>query len=221
MSEIYEGYERQYCELSDSLSRDGTSLAFLDGEQKKQKISKIKSDLDNADSLIRKMDLEIKSFQPSIKASLLAKLRGYKSDLSNLKTEIKRHTSATASQISRDELLESRMTDANMVSADQRERLLISTQKINKTSERIREGRRTMLETEDLGVSLLHNMHQQRESLLRANEALHGVDANVGRSRNIIITMTRRPDRNKWIIGLLITVLLIAIVVILYFKLWH
>lgn len=31
MSEIYEGYERQYCELSDSLSRDGTSLAFLDG----------------------------------------------------------------------------------------------------------------------------------------------------------------------------------------------
>lgn len=64
---------------------------------------------------IRKMDLEIKSFQPSIKASLLAKLRGYKYDLSNLKTEIKRHTSATVSQISRDELLESRMTDANMV----------------------------------------------------------------------------------------------------------
>lgn len=31
MSEIYEGYERQYCELSDSLSRDGTSVAFLDG----------------------------------------------------------------------------------------------------------------------------------------------------------------------------------------------
>lgn len=50
---------------------------------------------------------------------------------------------------------------------------------------------------------------------------LHGVDANVGRSKNIIISMARRPDRNKWTIGLLITVLLIAIVVILYFKLWH
>lgn len=64
---------------------------------------------------IRKMDLEARSLPPNVKATLLAKLREYKSDLNNLKTEVKRITSANANQAARDELLESGMADANMV----------------------------------------------------------------------------------------------------------
>ena len=61
------------------------------------------------------MDLEARSLQPSIKATLLAKLREYKNDLNNLKTEVKRITSANANQAARDELLESGMANAMMV----------------------------------------------------------------------------------------------------------
>jgi len=64
---------------------------------------------------IRKMDLEARSLPPNVKATLLAKLREYKSDLNNLKTEVKRITSGNANQAARDELLESGMADANMV----------------------------------------------------------------------------------------------------------
>ncbi|CAK9159546.1 unnamed protein product [Ilex paraguariensis] len=46
------------------------------------------------------------------------------------------------------------------VSTNQRERLLMSTERLNKSNDRIRESRRTMLETEDLGVSLLQDLHQ-------------------------------------------------------------
>lgn len=62
------------------------------------------------------MDLEARSLPPNVKATLLAKLREYKSDLNNLKTEVKRITSANANLAARDELLESGMADANMVS---------------------------------------------------------------------------------------------------------
>lgn len=48
---------------------------------------------------------------------------------------------------------------------------------------------------------------------------MHGVDDNIGRSRKIITNISRRMDRNKWTIGAIITVLVIAIAVILYFKL--
>jgi len=41
-----------------------------------------------------------------MKATLLAKLREYKTDLNNLKNEVKRVTSANASITARDELLE-------------------------------------------------------------------------------------------------------------------
>lgn len=52
------------------------------------------------------MDLEARSLQPSMKATLLAKLREYKTDLNNLKNEVKRITSANVNLTARDELLE-------------------------------------------------------------------------------------------------------------------
>lgn len=58
------------------------------------------------------MDLEARSLQPSIKAALLAKLREYKTDLNNLKNEVKRISSINASLAARDELLESGNADA-------------------------------------------------------------------------------------------------------------
>ncbi|KAJ9683726.1 hypothetical protein PVL29_019342 [Vitis rotundifolia] len=219
MGEVFEGYERQYCELSANLSKKCTTASLLDGEQKRQKISEIKAGLDEADSLIRKMDLEARSLQPNVKAVLLAKLREYKSDLNNLKSEVKRIASANSNQAARDELLESGMADAMSVSANQRARLMMSTDRINQSSDRIKESRRTMLETEELGVSILQDLHQQRQSLLHAHDTLHGVDDNISRSKKILTNMSRRMSRNKWIIGSVIAVLVVVIALILYFKL--
>ncbi|CAA3001570.1 vesicle transport v-SNARE 13-like [Olea europaea subsp. europaea] len=210
MSEVFEGYERQYCEISANLSKKLTSASLLDGEQKKQKISEVKTGVDDAEALIRKMDLEARGLQPNVKAVLLAKLREYKSDLNNLKSEMKRISSASLNQAARDELLEAGMGDTLTVSANQRDRLLVSTERVNKSSDRIQESRKVMLETEDLGIALLQDLHQQRQSLSHANNTLHGVDDNVSRSKRIITSMSRRMNRNKWII---------AIIVILYFKL--
>ncbi|GAB2209694.1 hypothetical protein Droror1_Dr00026915 [Drosera rotundifolia] len=219
MSEVFEAYERRYCEISASLSKKCTAASALDGEQKKQKINEVKAGIEEAESLIRKMDLEARSLQPNVKAVLLAKLREYKSDLNNLKNEVKRVSSANPSQVARDELLESGMADALTVSADQRARLMQSTERLNKSSDRIREGRKTMLETEELGVSILQDLHLQRQSLLHAHNTLHGVDENIGRSKRILTSMSRRMSRNKWIIAGVTVVLVIAIILILYFKL--
>nr|CAB3473326.1 unnamed protein product [Digitaria exilis] len=164
MSEVFEGYERQYCEASASLTRKCTAAAALQGEKLKQKAAEIKSGIDGAEALIRKMDLEARNLQPSIRAGLLAKIREYKSDLNNLKGALKRITSGNAQQGAREELLESGMADA-------------------------------------LG--------------------LDDVDDNIGKSRRIIGGMVRRMDRNKWIIGLIIAVLVLAILVIMYFKFVH
>ncbi|KAL8231496.1 hypothetical protein R6Q57_001274 [Mikania cordata] len=165
-------------------------------EQKKQKLSEIKVGLDEAESLIRKMDLEARSLQPNVKAVLLAKLREYKSDLNNLKSEVKRISSTNLNEAARDELLESGMADAATVSADQKTRLLMSTERLNKTSDRVRDSRRTMLETEELGVSILQDLNQQK-SLLHAHGTLHGVDDNIGKSKKILTNMSRRMSRNK------------------------
>ncbi|KAL0450520.1 UNVERIFIED_CONTAM: Vesicle transport v-SNARE 13 [Sesamum latifolium] len=156
---------RALCELSKKTS----SVSNLDGEQQKQKIAEVRGGLDEAEALIRKMDLEARGLQPNIKAVLLAKLREYKSDLNNLKNEVKRIASTNLNQAARDELLEAGMGDTLTASANQRDRLLMSTERLNNSGNRIRESRKVMLETEELGVSLLQDLHQQRQSLLHAN----------------------------------------------------
>lgn len=64
------------------------------------------------------MDLEARSLPPNIKAVLLAKLREYKSDLNNLKSEVKRLVSGNSYSSARDELLESGMADTLTVCLD-------------------------------------------------------------------------------------------------------
>ncbi|KAJ6369925.1 hypothetical protein OIU76_028229 [Salix suchowensis] len=219
MSEIFEGYERQYCELSASLSRKCTAALAVDGEQKKQKISEMRAGLEDADSLIRKMDMEARNLQPNVKAVLLAKLREYKSDLNNLKTEVKRMGSGNLNASARDELLEAGMANSLTASADQRLRLMTTTEKLNQSGDRIKDSRRTMLETEELGVSILQDLHQQRQSLLHAHNTLHGVDDNIGKSKRVLTAMSRRLNKNKWIIAAIVAVLVVVIGLILYFKL--
>ncbi|KAJ8547967.1 hypothetical protein K7X08_021203 [Anisodus acutangulus] len=220
MSEVFEGYERQYCELSVNLSRKCNSATLLaDGEPKKQQTSELKVGLDDADVLIRKMDLEARSLQPSLKATLLAKLREYKSDLNKLKKEVNKLALAGANQAAHD--LESGMIDPHAASANQRERLAMSTERLDQSSDRIRESRRIALETEDLGVSILGDLHQQRETLLHSHTKLHGVDDAIDKSKKILTSMSRRISRNKWIMGSVIGALILAIIIILYFKLFH
>ncbi|KAE8661337.1 Vesicle transport v-SNARE 12 [Hibiscus syriacus] len=220
MSEVFEGYERQYCELSANLTKKCSAAAALSGEQKKQKLSEVKAGLEDAEAMIRKMDLEARSLQPNVKAMLLAKLREYKSDLNNLKSEVKRIASGNLNPSARDELLESGMADALSASANQRSRLMTTTERLNQSSDRVKDSRRTMLETEELGVSILQDLHSQRQSLLHANNTLHGVDDNIGKSKRILTNMSRRMSRNKWIIGIIMSLLIVAIILVLYFKLF-
>jgi len=217
MSEIFDGYERQYCELSANLSRKCTSVPALHGEEKKHKLTELKTGLDEADSLIRRMDLEARSLPPTEKAMLLAKLREYKSDLTNLKRDVKKSASTDAAA-ARDDLLETGRGDYVNPSHDQRGRLLMSTERLNQSGERIKESKRTLLETEDLGVSILQDLASQRQTLLHAHDTLHSVDDNVGKSRRILNSMTRRLSRNKWIMGSIIGVLILAIILVIYVK---
>ncbi|KAI5019735.1 hypothetical protein ZWY2020_044623 [Hordeum vulgare] len=197
MSEVFESYERQYREISTSLSRKCAAASTLDSEKKKQKLSEIQADLQESESLIRRMDLEARSLQPTVRAGLLSKLRQYKSDLNNIKSEIKKVLAPNAQQATREELLDSGVSDTLAASSDQREKLMGTSERLNQSSDRIRESHGTVLETEEIGVSILQNLHNQRQKLLHAHTTLHGVDDSIGKSNKILTSMSKW---NKWFV---------------------
>lgn len=63
--------------------------------------------------------------------------------------------------------------DDVQASADQRERMAMSVERLNQSSDKIMESRRTMLETEEIGVSILQDLHQQRETLLHSHQKVY------------------------------------------------
>ena len=62
-------------------------------------------------------------------------------------------------------------------SAEQRERMAMSMERINESSARLTESRRTILETEELGVSILQDLQQQRETLLHSHKKVCSLQA--------------------------------------------
>jgi len=56
--------------------------------------------------------------------------------------------------------------------ADQRDRLLTTTERINQSGEKIKESRRQLVETEELGVNILQDVQLQHQTLLRTQQTV-------------------------------------------------
>ena len=163
------------------------------------------------------MDLEARSLPPNKKGPLLSKLREYKADLSKLKNDAKRASDMSSDGMNRAEL--GLVGDSwSASSAAQRERLLATTDRINNTGERIRQSKQTLLETEELGVNILQDLHRQRDTILHSRDTLHGVDDNITKSRKILSVMARRIMQNKAIMMGIILLLVGSIGMVVYFK---
>jgi len=218
-SAIFEGYEKEYIELSRTISRKSAALPSLAGEERKQKLVEIETDMAEAEALQRRMDLEARSLPPAAKTPLLAKLRDYKSDLQRIKREVKASASSAANEAQRDALLSrAELGDSGPTSSNQRERLLQTTDRARQTGDRIQQGKRTLLETEELGVNILQDLHKQRQQITNARDTLHGADDHISRSRHLLSVMSRRATMNKVILAGVVVMLLGAIITVIYFK---
>ena len=115
------------------------------------------------EALVRRMDLEARSVSdPSAKAPMLSKLRDYKSELARLKRGEGGGAEAAHAE-TRDELLNTaERGDASGDGVASRGQTMDTTERLAQTGERIKESRRSLLETEDLGVSILQDLQGQR-----------------------------------------------------------
>jgi len=87
--------------------------------------------------------------------------------------------------------------DYYSTSAGQRDRMLVSTERLQKTSERLQLGKQQLAETEELGVTILGDLARQRETIVHARDTLHGADDNISKARRVLSTMSKRVMANK------------------------
>ncbi|KAK9835289.1 hypothetical protein WJX84_001869 [Apatococcus fuscideae] len=85
---LFSQYENEYCSKSTELARKTQAIGSLSGEMRRQKQREADSDMKEADQIIKRMEMEARSFSPDKSRSMLAKVREYKADLQRIRTDL-------------------------------------------------------------------------------------------------------------------------------------
>ena len=135
------------------------------------------------------MELELASLPSSERTKFQPRYKNCKSDHERLKSTFKQ---ALSQDNDRTELLGDGPDDADVMSFDQRNRLLVGTHRLNDASRRLEDSHRVALETEQIGISTLETLRSQREQITRADARLDETNSFIDRNIRLLKNMGRR-----------------------------
>ncbi|XP_064602481.1 vesicle transport through interaction with t-SNAREs homolog 1B-like [Liolophura sinensis] len=182
------------------------------GEERKNAIRQAERTLEQANFLLQDMEEQAKLAPISYRTQMLGKVRNHRRALEDISKSLKRGQTGTFGAdnhgFDRDD----------RIAASQRSRLMQGTESLNRTSESIARSHRVAAETDQIGVEIIEELGQQRESLVRTKDRLHGTDSNLRKSRKILRSMVRRVMSDKMILIMIILVQLGCLGGVIYWK---
>ena len=136
------------------------------------------------------MQLELSNLPSNLKIKTKARYRNHQTDIDSAKRRLQ------ALQSDRSALFGSRYTDEPSgpgdVQLEQRQQLLSGTERLDRSSQRLRDSHRLALETESVGASTLADLHRQREVIQHTGDTLLESEGYVDRSVKTLRGMARR-----------------------------
>ncbi|GME93834.1 hypothetical protein B5S28_g3421 [[Candida] boidinii] len=219
MSDLFNTYESDFkISHSDARSNLDKLYGLKDENKRIELMQKIENSIDDCKDLLDSMILEVNNISTSSRSSYNAKLRTYKSDIDRLSNDLKK----LMDDEDRRNLFTTTIENSDGSNADamnsQRQTLLHGNASLDRSSQRLNDSLRIARETEDVGSSIMNNLHSQREQILNSRDTLSEADSYVDRSIQTIKSMTRRMATNKMITYGIIALLIILIMLVLYSK---
>jgi len=135
------------------------------------------------------MRIEKQNVPANLKSKVNTRFRNHSSDVDTLSRKL------TSLSSDRSALFGSRYTDdpeAGDVQLEQRQQLLKGTERLERSSGRLRESQRVALQTEEIGRNTLADLGRQRETIVRTRGALDESEGYTDRSIKTLRGMARR-----------------------------
>ena len=173
-TELFSSYEAEYRLVHADLTQKLDLLPDLSGEPRKAALSSASLALDELSSLLSQMQLEKQNIPSTQRTKPNQRLRNYTTDID----AFKRRLQALASD--RGALFSSRRyqddPDAaggpSDVQLEQRQQLLSGTDRLDRSSQRLRASQALANETEAIGASTLADLHVQGERIRHTTDVL-------------------------------------------------
>lgn len=138
------------------------------------------------------MNLEKANIPTSSRSKANQKYRNAQTDIDTLSRKLKTLTSQDSD---RKALFGDRYTDdpdSRDAALEQRQQLLSGTDRLGRSSQRLRDSQRIALETEAIGAGTLADLHQQRNVIEHTHRNLQQSEGYVDRSVKTLRGMARR-----------------------------
>lgn len=143
--------------------------------------------MSNASLQLDQMRLEKQNIPSATRTKVNQRFRNHESDVDAAKRKLRSLTD------DRSALFGARYSDnPNDVQLEQRQQLLSGTDRLNRSSQRLRDSQRLANETEAIGASTLGDLHRQREVIQHTGDTLLESEGYVDRSVKTLRGMARR-----------------------------
>ncbi|KAL9001314.1 MAG: hypothetical protein Q9169_000205 [Polycauliona sp. 2 TL-2023] len=213
-SELFSSYEAELKLVQADLNQKLDQISELSGEPRKSAIRLAERTLDEANELIGQMRIEKQNIPSATRSKINQRFRNFESDIDSQKRKLK-----TMSD-DRKALFGNRYTDNpdSDQQLEQRQQLLSGTDRLDRSSQRLRDSQRIANETEGIGRDTLADLQLQRETIQHTRMNMLESEGYVDRSVKTLRGMARRMATNRIITVAIITILVLLIIAVIYSK---
>ena len=215
-SELFASHESDFTLLQADITQKLETLndGTVKGEERKALLRNIERSVDEANEIISQMRLELQNIPSNLRTRIQPRMRNHTTDLDRTKTLLKKL------QITSDRPYGNRVGSPGLGDSvyGQREQLLSGTERLERSSGRLRDSQRVAMETEAIGAGILGDLQGQREQIANTQRMLGESENYVDRSVKTLRGMSRRMATNRIITIAIITLLVLLIIAVIVNK---
>ncbi|KAK6080454.1 vesicle transport v-snare protein [Seiridium cupressi] len=191
-SELFSSYEAEFKLVQADLTQKLDQIPELSGEPRKAAISQAERALEEADELLGQMRLEKSNIPSTARSKINQRFRNFETSVDQYKRKLNSLASDRAA------LFGSRYTDnpsggsGQDAQLEQRQQLLGGTDRLDRSTQRLRNSQALANETESIGANTLAELHGQRDRIQHTQLMFGESEGYVDRSVKTLRGMARR-----------------------------
>ncbi|XP_063536839.1 vesicle transport through interaction with t-SNAREs homolog 1A [Cydia strobilella] len=204
MATLIQSYEQQYSVLTADITSKIGRLKLGHEDNRDQLTREIQANFEEANDLLEQLELESRG-------SAGSRVAAYRAELKRVCDEYRSVTHNTGGYTDAEENFD------DWTSNDQQQKLLDNTERLERTGKTLTEGYRVVLETEQIGATVLQDLSLQRETIERSRGRLRDTDEQLNRSSRLMNSMIMRALQDRFVLVMVFLVLGVLLCISLYF----
>ena len=210
---LFENYEQQFATTTTDATIRIKRILDMSGSDRASLVSQVESCLGDAKDLVDQMEITMLECSPELRPDLQRRISTYKKELTRLKNELEK-----AQNDERDAYQGvSRFT----TTSEDHKRIVVGNQGVlDQSTKRLEDGQRIVVQTEEIGLEVMTDLRDQRDTIERSRDKMRDVNMELSRSSRILTRMKFRIYQNRFIliIGVIVLVCMFILIIFIIVK---